>query len=94
MATMTTLTAMDASELRAWMTANHWTVRSLTTALGMPEGNWRTVQRWRDGTSRIPPHLPLALQALGAREPAYRNPSQSREEPTADEITREPFPEG
>lgn len=93
---MTTLLAtMQADELKAWMTANGWTVRTLTTALGMPKGNWRTVQRWRDGESRIPPHLPLALQALGRRETTYRNPSEVGEEPITedeDEITREPFP--
>jgi hypothetical protein len=58
---MTTLTAVKSDELRDWMRANAYTVRGLGSALGV---SFRTVQRWRDGSSEIPPFLRLALQSL------------------------------
>lgn len=61
---MTTLAEMTAEELRARMTANRWSVRALADRLGVP---FRTVQRWRDGTSRVPPYLELALESLERR---------------------------
>lgn len=69
---------MEAHELKEWMSANGYSVRTLTLALGMNPQSWRTVQRWRDGTNRVPPYLQLALQALGPRK-------------QAPDVTREPF---
>ena len=75
---MATLSPVDRPALREWMRANRYTVRGLAAVLGV---SFRTVQRWRDGTSEIPPFLELALKSLergGARgEPEpERQPAQ------------------
>lgn len=68
--------AMDAEGLKAWMDETGWSVRKLAARLGVEA---RTVQRWRDGSSRVPPMAELALQALG---PAPRRESTETPEPS------------
>lgn len=58
-----------------------YSVRTLAGRLGVQP---RTVQRWRDGTSRVPPMAELALQALAHPKP------QRQERPVED---AEPIPE-
>lgn len=66
---MTTLADVNAADLRAWMSENGWSVRALGPALGVDP---RTVQRWRDGSSRVPPMTARALQTL-SRAPSLRS---------------------
>jgi hypothetical protein len=90
---MPTLTAVDAREIRAWMTAHRYTVRGLATALGI---NYRTVQRYRDGHLPVPRAIELALQALAVNpnlpppETATSDPLETQDVPTL-EVEREPF---
>lgn len=85
---------MTAEELRARMTANRWSVRALADRLGVP---FRTVQRWRDGTSRVPPYLDLALETLerrGAPIGIQRNPTPdtiTESVETEEEVERVPL---
>lgn len=51
----------DGQALKAWMTIHEYTVRGLGAEFKMP---FRTVQRWRDGSSRVPPYLNYALVGL------------------------------
>ncbi len=67
---------MDAEGLKAWMDDAGWSVRKLAAQLGVET---RTVQRWRDGSSRVPPMAELALQALG---PAPARESTETAEPS------------
>jgi len=86
---MATLAEMDATELRAVMTANRWSVRTLAARLGVP---FRTVQRWRDGSSRVPPYLALALETLERR--GTLTPARTlAETPTNQERALEPIHE-
>lgn len=73
MVTMTTLASVDAHTFKDWMTENGWTVRTLAGRLGVQS---RTVQRWRDGSSRVPPMAELALSALGPRPQPMREPER------------------
>jgi transcriptional regulator with XRE-family HTH domain len=52
---------MEADELKGWMKDNGWTVKALAAALTMGEA---TIWRWRNGKSRIPPTVPMALETL------------------------------
>ena len=47
---------MTAGELKAWMTLECWSVRSLAIYLGR---NPATVQKWRKGTLPIPRYVEL-----------------------------------
>lgn len=78
MDTMTTLARVDATGFKDWMTANGWTVRTLAHRFGVGD---RTVQRWRDGTSRVPPYIELALDALGPRPPSAGSSSSGEGTP-------------
>ena len=79
---MTTLADVDAADLRAWMTLNGWSVRALGPALGVDP---RTVQRWRDGSSRVPPMTARALQTLERAQPARVPEPPPEPEPTEPE---------
>ena len=70
---MPTLSTVDAADLKTWMSENGWSVRALGSALGV---SWRTVQRWRDGSSRVPPMTARALLTLD-RPPAPHSPPAS-----------------
>lgn len=56
---------MTSTELRDWMVAHRYGVRSLARALGLHPS---TVQRYRDGVLPIPPVAALALRALTTTE--------------------------
>lgn len=55
---------MKADELLAWRKRRGLTQRQLARALGV---DVMTVSRWERGVRSIPPHLPLALEALEHR---------------------------
>lgn len=65
---------MTAEELREWMGTYGYSVRGLGRALGV---QYRTVQRWRDGTSKVPPYLTMALRALEGNSSAPPLPAQA-----------------
>ena len=75
---MNTLAPVDAPDLKQWMSENGWTVRTLADALGVGH---RTVGRWRDGSSRVPPMARLALQALGPRSDPIPDKQEYRPDP-------------
>lgn len=52
---------MTGPELREWMNGEGYSVRRLGKDLGV---SFVTIQRWVDGTNRVPPYLPLALAGL------------------------------
>jgi transcriptional regulator with XRE-family HTH domain len=56
---------MDADELREKRKALGMTQAQLAKALGV---NIMTVSRWERGLRSIPPHLPLALEAIEAKQ--------------------------
>ena len=86
---MTTLADVDAADLRAWMTLNGWSVRALGPALGVDP---RTVQRWRDGSSRVPPMTARALQTLERPAAPQSAPvSDTPPEPEPTEPERIPY---
>lgn len=82
---MPTMTAVDGADLKQWMTDNGWTVRGLASRLGV---DFRTVQRWRDGSSRVPPMAELALSALD--RPSPPTPAISQEHADAQDPIGEP----
>lgn len=54
---------MTNEELREWMREHGYSIHALARKLGV----WpSTVQRWRDGSRKIPAHVPLALEHLAA----------------------------
>ncbi len=55
---------MDADELREKRKALEMTQAQLAEALGV---NIMTISRWERGLRSIPPHLPLALEAIEAK---------------------------
>ena len=55
---------MDNADLRAWMTAHRYSVRTLAADLGVHPA---TIQRYRDGTLKVPRAISLALETLSAR---------------------------
>jgi transcriptional regulator with XRE-family HTH domain len=56
---------MDADELREKRKALGMTQAQLAQSLGV---NVMTVSRWERGLRSIPPHLPLALEAIEAKQ--------------------------
>ena len=56
---------MDADELREKRKALEMTQAQLAKALGV---NVMTVSRWERGLRSIPSHLPLALEAIEAKQ--------------------------
>ena len=56
---------MGADELREKRKALEMTQAQLAKALGV---NIMTVSRWERGLRTIPPHLPLALEAIEAKQ--------------------------
>ena len=56
---------MDADELKEKRKALEMTQAQLAEALGV---NIMTVSRWERGLRSIPPHLPLALEAIEAKQ--------------------------
>ena len=58
---VTTISGVPSDDLRAWMTAHGYTVRSLARAL---EREPRTIQRYRDGSLPVPRVIELALRGL------------------------------
>lgn len=56
---------MTSDELRAWMGAHGYSVRTLARDLGVRSS---TVQRWRDGSRPIPALLGPALRGLESHE--------------------------
>lgn len=56
---------MDADELREKRKALEMTQAQLAKALGV---NIMTVSRWERGLRSIPPHLPLALEAIEVKQ--------------------------
>lgn len=67
---------MKANELVAWRKRWGLTQRQLAQALGV---DVMTVSRWERGVRSIPPHLPLALEALESR---LRKGGQKNDEKT------------
>ncbi len=59
---------MTGDELKAWMTANGWTVRGLAAELKVAPSS---IDRWRDDTHPIPETVVIALHgpALADRTP-------------------------
>jgi transcriptional regulator with XRE-family HTH domain len=56
---------MDADELREKRKALEMTQAQLAEALGV---NIMTISRWERGLRSIPPHLPLALEAIEVKQ--------------------------
>jgi transcriptional regulator with XRE-family HTH domain len=56
---------MDADELKEKRKALEMTQAQLAEELGV---NIMTVSRWERGLRSIPPHLPLALEAIEAKQ--------------------------
>lgn len=52
---------MTGTELRAWMTRHHYSIHRLADTLGIHAS---TVQRYRDGSLKVPRLVELALPTL------------------------------
>ena len=57
----TTLPRVDAQDFKDWMDANEYSVRGLAAALKREP---RTIQRYRDGSLKVPRVVDLALVGL------------------------------
>jgi DNA-binding transcriptional regulator YiaG len=66
---------MPAHEMRNFRARNHMSQRELAEILGVDS---RTISKWENMETTIPPHMPLALEAIERRQ-ADKREAQARE---------------